>query len=125
MNWLKEKIKKWLLKDEIQKMNEARNYYYKACDLCEQSLQNNKEMHKMYNEITDIAVDVGTLKEEHSWAVICIAGRPEYIRFIPLKDRHDAKMIIDFLKQFQYSKYIVDSPMGFRDMISDYLYENS
>ena len=119
MNWLKEKIKQWLLKDEIQKMHEAKIYYDRACTLYEQSLQTNREMQKMYNKITDVAVDVNTGREEHSWAVVCIAGRPEYVQFIPL-DRNDARCVIDFLKQFQYSKRIIDSPIGFRHMLNDY-----
>lgn len=119
MSWLKEKIKQWLLKDEIQKMHEAKIYYDRACTLCEQSLQTNREMQKMYNKITDVAVDVNTGREEHSWAVVCIAGRPEYVQFIPL-DRNDARCVIDFLKQFQYSKRIIDSPIGFRHMLNDY-----
>lgn len=125
MRWLKEKLKQWLrkevLKEEIQKLNQAQVCYNRASCLCEESLENNREMQKMFNEITDVAVDVN-FKEEHSWAVVCIAGRPEYVKFIPLNNS-DARTVIDFLKHFQYSKRIVDSPLGFRHMLNDYFYE--
>lgn len=126
MRWLKEKIKQWLikevLKEEIQKLNQAQACYNRASCLCEESLENNREMQKMFNEITDVAVDVGFTNKEHSWAVVCIAGRPEYVKFIPLSGT-DARTVIDFLKHFQYSKRIVDSPLGFRHMMDGYFYE--
>lgn len=123
MRWLKEKIKQWLikevLKEEIQKLNQAQACYNRASCLCEESLENNREMQKMFNEITDVAVDVNMGRNEHSWAVVCIAGKPEYVKFIPL-NRNDVRSVIDFLNQFQYSKHIVDSPIRFRHMLNDY-----
>lgn len=47
----------------------------KMCNLYEQSLQAIKETQKLYNNITDIAINVE--RDEYSWAVICIAGKPE------------------------------------------------
>lgn len=133
MRWLKEKIKQWLIKEvlkeeiqklneEIQKLNQAQACYNRASCLCEESLENNREMQKMFNEITDVAVDVNMVKDEHSWAVVCIAGKPEYVKFIPLS-KNDARSVSDFLKRFQYSKHIVDSPIGFRRMLDGYFYE--
>lgn len=126
MKWLKEKIKQWLvnevLKEDIQKLNQAQAYYNRASYLCEQSLKTNREMQKMYNEITDIAVDVGFTNEEHSWAVICVAGKPEYVKFMPLSHT-DAKTLIDFLRRFKYSKHIIDSPLAFRDMLKHEIME--
>lgn len=50
MRWLKEKIKQWLrkevLKEEIQKLNQAQVCYNRASCLCEESLENNREMQK-------------------------------------------------------------------------------
>lgn len=81
MRWLKEKIKQWLikevlkeeiqklnevLKEEIQKLNQAQACYNRASCLCEESLENNREMQKMFNGITDVAVDVNIGKDEHS-----------------------------------------------------------
>lgn len=53
-------------------------------------------MKKMYNQITDVAVDVGLFHDsEYSWAVVCIEGRPEYVKFIPLSGA-DARTVMDF-----------------------------
>lgn len=130
---LKEKIRKWLLeilqpdidalKNEINEstteLRFAKNNCNEAARQCQISIQQNKEMKKMYNQLTDVAVDVGFHDSEHSWAVVCIAGRPEYVKFIPLS-RADARTVINFLRQFQYSQLIVDSPLRFKDELQRY-----
>ena len=65
-------------------------------------------------------VDVGFHSDDHSWAVICIAGRPEYVKFLPLKHK-DTMEIVRFLKQFQYSNKVIDSPFGFKEMVENYI----
>lgn len=130
---LKEKIRKWLLeilqpdidalKNEIVESNTtlkiATNSYNEAARQCQISTKQNEEMKKMCNQITDVAVDVGFHDSEHSWAVVCIAGRPEYVKFIPLS-RADARTVMNFLRQFQYSQLIVDSPLRFKDELQRY-----
>lgn len=76
-------------------------------------------MKKMYNQITDVAVDVGFHDSERSWAVVCVEGRPEYVKFIPLSGA-DARTVRNFLRQFQYSQTIVDSPLRFKDELQRY-----
>ena len=130
---LKEKIRKWLLKilqpdidalkNEIDESNTTLKIAQSNCNeaalQCQNSIQQNEEMKKMYNQITDVAVDVGFHDSEHSWAVVCIAGRPEYVKFIPLS-RADARTVMNFLRQFQYSQLIVDSPLRFKDELQRY-----
>ena len=125
---LKEKIRKWLLKilqpdidalkNEIYESNTTLKIAQSNCNeaalQCQISIQQNEEMRKMYNQITDVAVDVGFHDSEHSWAVVCIAGRSEYVKFIPLSGA-DARTVMNFLRQFQYSQLIVDSPLRFKD----------
>ena len=130
---LKEKIRKWLLeilqpdidalKNEINESNTTLRFATNNCNeavrQCQISTKQNEEMKKMYNQITDVAVDVGFHDLEHSWAVVCIAGRPEYVKFIPLS-RADARTVMNFLRQFQYSQLIVDSPLRFKDELQRY-----
>lgn len=130
---LKEKIRKWLLeilqpdidalKNEINGSNTelrfAKNNCNEAARQCQISIQQNKEMKKMYNQLTDVAVDVGFHDSERSWAVVCIAGRSEYVKFIPLSGA-DARTVMNFLRQFQYSHPIVDSPLRFKDVLQRY-----
>lgn len=130
---LKEKIRKWLLeilqpdidalKNEIDESNTTLKIAQSNCNdaarQCQISTKQNEEMKKMYNQLTDVAVDVGFHDSEHSWAVVCIAGRPEYVKFIPLS-RADARTVMNFLRQFQYSQLIVDSPLRFKDELQRY-----
>lgn len=130
---LKEKIRKWLLeilqpdidvlKNEINESNTTLKIAQSNCNDATRQLkistQQNEEMKKMYNQITDVAVDVGFYDSEHSWAVVCIAGRPEYVKFIPLSGA-DARTVMNFLRQFQYSRLIVDSPLRFKDELQRY-----
>lgn len=130
---LKEKIRKWLLeilqpdidalKNEINEstteLRFAKNNCNEAARQCQISTQQNEEMKKMYNHITDVAVDVGFHDSEHSWAVVCVEGRSEYVKFIPLSGA-DARTVMNFLRQFQYSKLIVDSPLRFKDELQRY-----
>lgn len=130
---LKEKIRKWLLeilqpdidalKNEINESTITLRFATNNCnDATRQlkiSIQQNEEMKRMYNQITDVAVDVDFYDKNHSWAVVCIEGRPEYVKFIPLRGA-DARTIIKFLKNFQHSNQIVDSPSGFKDELQRY-----
>ena len=59
--------------------------------------------------------------QDHSWAVVCIAGKPEYVKFIPL-NYDTAKDVLRFLKQFEYSNKVIDSPIAFKYMVKDYLF---
>lgn len=130
---LKEKIRKLLLeilqpdidalKNEINESTTALRFAKNNCNeatrQCQISTRQNEEMKKMYNQITDVAVDVGFHDSERSWAVVCVEGRPEYVKFIPLSGA-DARTVMDFLRQFQYSKLIVDSPLRFKDELQRY-----
>lgn len=80
---LKEKIRKWLLeilqpdidalKNEINESNTelrfAQSNCNKAARQCQISTKQNEEMKKMYNQITDVAVDVGFHDLEHSYSI--------------------------------------------------------
>lgn len=102
-NWIETADKMYSLSAEAKK-----NY--------EDSQRELEECRKLLNQICDVGVDVGFRGEEHSWAVVCVAGRPEYVKFIPL-NRGDERQVMDFLKRFQYSKNVIDSPIAFRNML--------
>lgn len=102
-NWIKTADRMYSLSAEAKKN-------------CEDSQRELEECRKLINQICDIGVDVGIRGEEHSWAVVCIAGRAEYVKFIAL-NRGDARQVMDFLKRFQYSKHVIDSPIAFKNML--------
>lgn len=62
----------------------------------------------MMNSMIDVGTDIGFYSDDHSWAVVCIKGHPEYVKFIPLSHR-DAHEVLEFLKHFKYSDRVIDS----------------
>lgn len=133
---LKEKLKNWLFADEIKRIQILETCYkdqiewckdradesYRASERARLSYQRSEkeveECRKLLTQLVDIGVDVGFHTEEHSWAVICIAGKQEYVKFLPLETR-DARDVLRFLKQFQYSRQVIDSPIAFKSMLKD------
>ena len=121
---LREKIKNWLCAEEIHRINSLEKEIYNATDrircasiLLDEAEKEVKACRKLITEICDVGVDVG-FRDDHSWAVVCVAGKPEYVKFVPLNSG-DTREVIKFLKQFEYSKRIVDSPLAFRSMLDD------
>lgn len=130
---LKDIFKKWLFSEEINRiglleekynesaqwMNTADRMYSLSANAkadYEKAHQELEECRKLLNQICDVGVDIGFRGEEHSWAVVCIAGKPEYVKFIPL-NHGDARQVMDFLKRFQYSRHVIDSPIAFRSIL--------
>ena len=133
---LREKLRNWLFKDELSALNDAISKYEEACkehrkanvtakiakadlDAAQKDIAYSK---KLINQLIDVGVDVGFESDDHSWAVICIKGHPEYVKFMPLA-RQDVYHVMQFLKQLQYSNRIVDSPFRYRELIKDYILE--
>ena len=133
---LKEKLKNWLFADEIKRIQILETCYKDQIEWCqtrandmyrvserarityEKSEKEVEECRKLLTQICDVGTDVGFTNEERSWAVICVAGKPEYVKFLPLNGE-DTRRVIDFLKQFQYSRHIIDSPIAFNYMLKD------
>jgi len=63
----------------------------------------------MINKIVDVGMDVH-MKSSGSWAVLCIDGNPQYMKFIRF-ERNDIRELQYFLKRFEYSKRVIDAPM--------------
>ena len=134
---IKEKIKEWLFSDEIQRINqlekhaeiqrinqlekqieESTNRLRLASIQLDNSKKETEECRRLLTQFIDMGIDVGFSSDDHSWAVICIAGKPEYVKFMPLTHK-DARCVLDFLKRFQYSRQVIDSPFAFREMVKD------
>lgn len=140
---LKERIKNWLFSEELKTIENIKNeneYLYnitlsaanaynyakeehkRAKKLSLDAKQLTEDCQKMMNQICDVGTDVGFRSDDHSWAVVCVKGKPEYIKFVPLGGA-DTREIINFLKRFQYSNHIIDSPFRFRDVVADRIFD--
>lgn len=73
---------------------------------------------KKLESLVQVGVDVHMKGE--SWAVVCIAGKPEYVQFRRLHGK-DAMYLLELLKKLeqQYGRVIVDAPIGLRDYLDN------
>ena len=123
MSWLKCKIKDWLrkevFKEEFEDFDFMKLQCMNASAHSDRALHEVDEMKLLYQSITNTGIDVDY--NRHSWAVICIDGHPEYVKFVDLTGV-EARDIKSFINQFGKKKVVVDSPFGseFRDYIKGY-----
>lgn len=121
-NKIRDKLRAWVFETELKdlqkatiQMQIARNQYSEAYRLA-------NDCHQLMNSMMDVGTDIH-LHSDHSWAVVCIKGHPEYVSFIPLSHR-DAHEVLEVLKRFRYSNRVIDSPFAFRDMVDHCIMEN-
>lgn len=131
---LKNKLRNWLFKEELNKLNLiereldqslerlrlATIQAGKANELSKESYETNVQLQKLITPLLDVGTDIG-FRDEHSWAVVCVKGKPEYVKFVSLEHK-DTREIIDFLKRYDKSNHVIDSPFAFRDMIRKELF---
>ena len=130
---MRDKLRLWLLEDDLFQVEAAKKSYNDAVEKCEYAnrqladaaitYKNSRKLvddcHQLMNSMMDVGTDIH-LHSDHSWAVVCIKGHPEYVSFMPLSSG-DARDVIRFLQQFKYSNRVIDSPIGFKNMINDYI----
>lgn len=117
------KLMTWLFKDELKQFEEAKMEFAMAKEAYSDAQKLATDSHKLVNSLMDVGVDIELCPDDHSWAVVCIKGHPEYVKFIPLNHK-DARDIMIFLKHFEYSNRVVDSPFAFRDMVDHCIMKN-
>jgi hypothetical protein len=133
-SWLKSKLKnyldidnnKQLLDDYIQVNNKNierlrlniqglessvkldTKHFYERHQHNEESI---RVLHKTIENVVHVGTDVreNYNNREHSWAVICIEGNINIVKFVEL-NRNDAREIMNFLKHFEGGRHCIDTP---------------
>ena len=131
---LKSKLKNWLFSDELNKLDKIEYELNQSLErlrlatilandankLSKESQETNMQLQKLITPILDIGTDIG-FYDDHSWAVVCVKGKPEYVKFISLEHK-DTQEIINFLKHYQKSNNVIDSPLAFKSIINHELF---
>jgi hypothetical protein len=102
-----------------EKVCNAEAIHKKSQQLISESQALLSDCHKFMNSICDVGTDIGFRSDDHSWAVICIHGKMDYVKFVDMNQK-DIHSIVNFLKNFEYSNRVTDSPLNKRwieDMI--------
>jgi hypothetical protein len=58
---------------------------------------------------TDVRYDSGSYTDGHSWAVICIEGKLNIVKFVKF-DRSNAMDLLRYLKQYEAGRHCIDTP---------------
>jgi len=96
------KIKVWLQKIlGITQLQEA-------LEIKKMELEYVKRQVNILEEHIKVGADVDTYTNE-SWAVICIHGKPNYVKFVDLRGR-DMREFQRFITQFERNSLTIDSP---------------
>ena len=138
---IREKIKKWFFKEELEQfqialsnMNTAENLFKSAKKIYQESEEKLEDAKRkvivaksqaedykklsedcliLMNSICEVGVDVrlnGRSRDHNeSWAVICVHGNIDYVKFVSMEQR-DIREIAEFLKRFKYSNMHIDTP---------------
>lgn len=131
-NWLRNKLRNWLgidhnymmahdshaditiIKEDIRKV---KNRLYKL-QIPQETIKQINITEGKINKLVDhfqLGVDIHPLTHGDSWAVFCIGGKMDYVRFVRLH-HNDIRSLSQFIKQFPASredKYM-DLPHGMR-----------
>jgi len=68
-------------------------------------------LNKTLQSVISLGTDVDSRPSQgsKSWAVVCIEGRYNIVKFIDLQGQ-DFRGILDYLKQFECSRRVIDTP---------------
>jgi FtsZ-interacting cell division protein YlmF len=70
-------------------------------------------LHDTVENVVHIGTDVKRPEYEkydgHSWAVVCIEGKMNLVKFVDL-GTSDARRVLDFLKQYEAGRHCIDTP---------------
>ena len=137
--WLRNKLRKFLYIDNLESKfsdqisrfdNHEKSNQYQINNLTDRISSNHKDLknnishfqdsvnvlHNTIENVVHIGTDFCRDDYGHSWAVVCIEGKINIVKFIDL-NRKDAKYIFDFLKQFEGGRHCVDTP--YKEMFMD------
>lgn len=110
---IRNKLRNWLLKDEFEE-------FHDKISKMEIAYRNLDDQYKAVTDLMQVGVDHHVYNPQNNWAVICVGGKNDYVRFA----RFDAKDIRDvqsFLKRYEQKNVRIDSPIP-TDLFWSYKY---
>ena len=129
--WTKQKLRELLDMETYERgiSSKFTNLYIDMASLHEDIRETRKEailldsairsLKTTVESVVHIGTDVHYNERQCSWAVICIEGKVNIVKFVEL-NRMDAMAIMRFLKQFEAGRHCIDAPH--KDMFYDGLF---
>jgi len=110
---------KQLIKRYIIKLTGMDKLESKLLEAIEELEFNNSELRSKImatQRYLKVCVDVHTRPENENWAIICIAGKPDYVKFSKFRN-NDILEIRRFLKNFEYADITCDAPSNMKNSL--------
>lgn len=76
-------------------------------------------LHDTLSSVVSIGSDIAYHSNGTSWAVVCIEGSYNVVKFIDLNGT-DAREILNFLKHFEAGRYVHDAPPMMKHMAKEW-----
>jgi len=77
-------------------------------------------LHNTIENIVHIGTDVYKSNQGHSWAIVCVEGKMNLVKFVDL-NRQDGREVLDFLKRYEAGRHCIDTP--YKEMFYDGLFK--
>jgi len=139
-NWLRNKLSKFLGIDDIISLIDKHidhndktftalkeftyNLNYSTRNDLKKDISHFQEsvnvLHNTVENVVHIGTDIHRENTGHSWAVVCVEGKMNIVKFVDL-DRKDAREVMNFLKSFEAGRHCIDTP--YKEMFYDGLFE--
>lgn len=124
--WIRTKLIKFLHVDNVRehcnRLDKRIDLTNRSCNIMDDNLSYVQQKLRLAQEELDIVkstlrniVSVGAnvvpadMSKEHSWAIVCIEGNCNIVKFIDFKGK-DFHYILDVLKQYEGSRMCIDAP---------------
>lgn len=109
MTFIKSFILKWLGVDaEIKNLELSFSLLKSELISARSVIDIHAQRIRHFDSLIDVGVDVH-MHSPHSWAVICISGKTEYVRFVDLGHK-EIYEISKFIKRFEGNNVCIDTP---------------
>jgi hypothetical protein len=130
--WLRNKLKIFLEIDKLEnnykdyKLANENNIWNLNNDIrmINKRISNNTyaidTLHATIENVVHIGTDIRRDYNGNSWAVICIEGKMNVVKFVDLNGK-DIREVLHFLKQFEAGRHCIDTP--YREMFYDGLFK--
>lgn len=98
---LRNRLRNWLLKEEFEEFNNKIKDMEMAYDKLE-------DQYRLVTDLMQVGVDHHVYNPTNNWAVICVGGKNEYVRFARFEAR-DMREVQSFLKRYEQKNTRIDS----------------
>lgn len=122
---LRVKLREWLFITDLEK-DFYKHRQESGCEFgrLEKNIKGNKDridiLHDTVENVVHIGTDVRVSDKEHSWAVVCIEGKMNVVKFVDLNGKN-TREILSFLRNFEAGRNCIDTP--YKEMIEEGLFK--